>query len=65
MQGSYLGTEFNQREIEEQLKPAGAEFEVLEYEELINKTAELLSEGKVGVSLWGPLRPHYGWQWLK
>ena len=46
MKGSYLGTEFNQREIEKQLKPVGAEFEVLEYEELINKTAELLSEGK-------------------
>ena len=50
MKGSYLGSEFNQREIEEQLKSAGAEFEVLEYEELINKTAELLSEGKAIIS---------------
>ena len=46
MGGSYLGTEFNQNEIEMELKTAGAKFEILNYEELINKTAELLSNEK-------------------
>jgi carbamoyltransferase len=47
MKGSYLGTEFNQDEIETELKTVGANFETLEYEELIDKTAELLSNEKV------------------
>tara|TARA_B100000579_G_scaffold77150_1_gene59761 strand:+ start:1876 stop:3714 length:1839 start_codon:yes stop_codon:yes gene_type:complete len=46
MKGSYLGTEFNQDEIENDLKTAGANFETLKYEELIDKTAEFLSNEK-------------------
>ncbi len=46
MKGSYLGTEFNQEEIEEELKSAGATFEKLQYEDLISKTAEFLSNEK-------------------
>ncbi len=46
MKGSYLGTEFNQDEIENKLKSLGANYEILEYEELIDKTANLLSKGK-------------------
>jgi len=46
MKGSYLGTEFNQGEIEKELKSIGANFEILQYEDLINKTAELLSNEK-------------------
>ena len=46
MKGSYLGTEFNQEEIESELKAAGANFETLKYEELIDKTAEFLSNEK-------------------
>ena len=46
MKGSYLGTEFNQDEIEKELKTVGANFETLNYDELIDKTAELLSNEK-------------------
>ena len=46
MKGSYLGPEFNQDEIERELKAAGANFETLKYEELINTTAEFLSNDK-------------------
>mgnify|MGYP001334386731 CR=1 FL=1 len=46
MNGSYLGTEFNQDEIEKELKTAGANFETYNYEELIDKTAEFLSNEK-------------------
>jgi carbamoyltransferase len=46
MRGSYLGTEFNQDEIEKQLNNVGANFEVYEYKELINKTVEFLSHEK-------------------
>ena len=46
MKGSYLGTKFTQDEIEKELKLAGANYETLKYEELINKTAEYLSEEK-------------------
>jgi len=46
MKGSYLGTEFNQDEIEKELKTAGANFKTLNYDELIDKTAELLSNEK-------------------
>ncbi len=46
MKGSYLGTEFRQDEIEIELKNLGANFETLKYEELIDKTAELLSNEK-------------------
>jgi len=43
MKGSYLGPEFNQDEIEKELEAAGANFETLNYDELIDKTANLLS----------------------
>ena len=46
MKGSYLGPEFNQDEIEQELKKAGANFEFFKYEELIDKTAEFLSKEK-------------------
>ena len=46
MNGSYLGKEFNQVEIEKELKLLGANFETLSYEDLIDKTAELLSKEK-------------------
>ena len=46
MKGSYLGTEFNEEEIKKELEIIGANFETLNYEDLINKTAELLSDEK-------------------
>ena len=46
MKGSYLGPEFNQDEIEKELEAAGANFEILKYEELIDTTAEFLSNEK-------------------
>jgi len=46
MKGSYLGPEFKQDEIENELKTLGASFETLKYEELIDKTAEFLSKEK-------------------
>ena len=46
MKGSYLGTEFDQNEIEKELRAAGAIFETLKYEELIDKTAQFLSNEK-------------------
>jgi carbamoyltransferase len=49
MQGSYLGTEFSQDEIEKELRGIGANFEKLKYEDLIDKTSEYLSkENAVG-----------------
>ena len=46
MNGSYLGMEFNQDNIEKELKSLGANYETLNYENLINKTAEYLSNQK-------------------
>ena len=46
MKGSYLGPEFDQDEIERELKNAGANFEILKYDELIDKTSDLLSNEK-------------------
>ena len=46
MKGSYLGAEFTQEEIEEELKYLGASYETFKYEDLINKTAEFLSNEK-------------------
>jgi len=46
MKGSYLGTEFDQDQIETELNSVGANFETLKYDELIDKTAELLSNEK-------------------
>ncbi len=49
MRGSYLGTEFTQEEIEKELKTAGANYETLNYEDLINNTADfLLNEKAIG-----------------
>ena len=44
MKGSYLGTEFSQEEIEKELNSIGANYESLNYESLIDKTAEFLSK---------------------
>jgi len=44
MQGSYLGPEFLQKEIEEQLDKAGAKYEIFNDEELLGKTATDLSK---------------------
>ncbi len=46
MNGSYLGTEFDQEEIEKELKSVGANFETMQYEDLIKKTAEFISNEK-------------------
>jgi carbamoyltransferase len=46
MRGSYLGTEYSQEEIEQELKAEGANFETLKYDELIDKTSEFLSNEK-------------------
>ena len=47
MNGSFLGTEFSQEEIEKELKNIGANFETFSYEEMIDKTAKYLSNEKV------------------
>ena len=46
MRGSYLGSEFSQDQIEKELNLNGANFETLNYEDLINQTSEILSNGK-------------------
>jgi carbamoyltransferase len=49
MQGSYLGPEFSQKEIEEQLDKAGAKYEIFKDEELLDKTAtDLSNEEAIG-----------------
>ena len=45
MQGSYLGPEYSQNEIEEKLNYIGAKYQTIDEENLINKTAEDLSKG--------------------
>ena len=45
MQGSYLGPEYSQIEIEKELKIIGANFNILKEDDLINKTAEDISNG--------------------
>jgi carbamoyltransferase len=48
MQGSYLGPEYTQREVEERLAGCGARFDVLaDSEAMTERTAELLADGKV------------------
>jgi carbamoyltransferase len=44
MQGSYLGPEYSQKEIKEQLDKAGAKYEIFKDEELLDKTATDLSK---------------------
>ena len=46
MQGSYLGPEYNQKQIEEELIKAGAKYKVLTEEDLIDKTSNDLSLGE-------------------
>jgi carbamoyltransferase len=46
MQGSYLGPNFAQGEIEAELKAAGARFETLDDAALIETTAQALADGK-------------------
>ena len=46
MQGSYLGPDYTQKEIEHELKKVGANFSVLEENNLIEKTAEDIAKGK-------------------
>ena len=47
MQGSYLGNEYTQQ-IEKELETAGAVFDVFEFDEIIEQTAEYLSSEKAG-----------------
>lgn len=46
MKGSYLGPEFNQKEIEERLTNCGAVFKTVSSEEVIDETAKALANGK-------------------
>ena len=46
MKGSYLGPEFTQNQIEEELNSIGAIYESVNYEKLINLTSEYLSNEK-------------------
>ncbi len=46
MKGSYLGTEYSQKEIETELKNLGAQYTVFDYEDLLNKTIDFLSNEK-------------------
>ena len=46
MKGSYLGPEFTEEEIEKELKLIGANYEKLNYDDLISKTSEFLSNEK-------------------
>ena len=45
MKGSYLGPSFDQDLIEKELRDCGAKFELFSEEEIIDKTAEMLSKG--------------------
>ena len=47
MRGAYLGPEFTPEEIQEYLESQGAAFERLERNDLIERTAELLADGKI------------------
>jgi carbamoyltransferase len=46
MQGSYLGPEYTQKQIEEQLNNVGAKYSILNEEDLIEKTSNDLSSGE-------------------
>ena len=46
MNGSYLGPEYSNSEIEKQLKEEGANFEILDNQQLIEKTVLELCDGK-------------------
>ena len=46
MQGSYLGPEYSQKEIENELNKIGAVYEIKNDEDLLNQTADDLSKGE-------------------
>ena len=46
MKGSYLGSEFTQENIEKELKVIGANYETVDYQKLINQSAQYLAEEK-------------------
>ncbi len=46
MQGSYLGNYFSQTKIEEELLALGADFETFHYDDMLDKTADLLCNEK-------------------
>ena len=46
MKGSYLGSEFSQKQIEKELKLIGAKFDIFDYANLIDKTSDYLSSEK-------------------
>ena len=46
MQGSYLGPEYNQNDIEKNLKETGAKFEVFDTEKLLDMTVNDISNGE-------------------
>ena len=46
MKGAYLGNEFSQNEIENELTSLGAVYKTLSYEDMIDKTADYLSKEK-------------------
>ena len=46
MNGSYLGSEFTQSQIEKELKSMGAKFKTVDYANLINQTSNYLSNEK-------------------
>ena len=47
MQGSYLGPQYSQQEVEKKLNDLGAKFEILNEENLISRVTEDLSKGNV------------------
>ncbi len=47
MKGSYLGTEYKQSQIEKELNDLGANYEILDYNNLLDKTAQLIIDQKV------------------
>ena len=47
MNGAYLGGEFTHEQIEKELKSIGAKFEIVNYENLIDKASNYLSKEKV------------------
>lgn len=45
MKGAYLGSDFSQEEINQQLEACGAQFQVLSQDEMLNLTVQSLNEG--------------------
>ena len=55
MKGSFLGPTFNQKDIEKRLTSCGAKFNTVDEEEMIEKTAQALEEGKAVGWFQGPM----------